>query len=67
MTFQEFDRSVTLKCRYWTSVDYKASAFDYSLTDAGMYQLAAGLAMSRYIGVIAIDCPAGPLFDVLSG
>jgi len=65
VTFPEYDRKVTLNCRYRGAVEYKASAFDFTLTDEGMYSLAAETTLSRYIGIVAIDCPAGPLFDVL--
>jgi hypothetical protein len=65
VTFPEYERTVTLNCRYRGSVEYKSSAFEFSLTDEGMYSLAAETTLSRYIGVVAIDCPAGPLFDVL--
>jgi hypothetical protein len=65
VTFPEYDRTVTLNCRYRGSVEYKSSAFGFSLTDEGMYSLAAETTLSRYIGVVAIECPAGPLFDVL--
>ena len=65
VSFPEFDRSVTLNCRYRTAVEYKTSAFGFTLTDEGMYSLAAEIALSRYIGIIGIDSPAGPIFDVL--
>lgn len=63
--FPEFDRSLTLNCRYRSAVEYKALAFDFTLTDDGMYSLATEIVLSRYVGVIAIDSPAGPILDVL--
>jgi hypothetical protein len=65
VTFPEYERVVTLNCRYRSAVEYKSSAYEFSLTDEGVYSLVAETTLSRYVGVIAIDCPAGALFDVL--
>ena len=63
--YPQFNRSVTLSTRYMKGADYRALAAGFGLSDDGVYKLACGIALSRYIGLIEISTPAGPLFDVL--
>jgi len=37
----------------------------FDLSDEGLFQMTCGLALSRYVGVVEISIPDGPLFDVL--
>lgn len=63
--FPQFNRAVTLSCRYRRATEYRAAAYGYGLSDAGAYRLACEAVFSRYLGVIEISSPTGPLFDVL--
>jgi hypothetical protein len=56
---------VILTCRFRTGVEYRESAFGFGLTDEGLYALACKTVLSRYIGVIELSVPNGPLYDVL--
>jgi hypothetical protein len=58
-------QSVIFDCRYSTSRDYIRSAYQFGLSDAGMYKLACQLPLSRYVGLIEISNTSAPLFDVL--
>jgi hypothetical protein len=63
--FPQFDRAVGLGTRYYKGTDYRKAAADFGLSPDGLYTLLCELALSRYIGVIEISTPKGPLFDVL--
>lgn len=56
---------ITLGCRYAKAVDYRREAVQYGLSSAGVYAIACESAWSRYIGIIEISGPSGPLFDVV--
>lgn len=58
-------RSVTLDVRYELEANYKSRAFTFGLSDDGLFRLQCESALSRYLGVIEISTPEGPLFDVL--
>jgi hypothetical protein len=63
--FPEFQREVVLNCRYRTAVDYRAASFGFGLSNAGVQRLVTRLVLSRYLGVIELTVPGGPLVDVL--
>lgn len=63
--FPEFNGAVTLSCVYRVAPTYRNAAHQFNLTDPGLYRLACEIAMSRYIGVIEISGPSGPLFDIV--
>jgi len=56
---------VTLDVRYERAVQYKQRAYEFCLSAEGLYQLLCELPLSRYVGLIEISSPAGPLFDVV--
>ena len=58
-------RFVDLNCRYDVASSYRASAFQFDLTDEGAYSLAYALVLSRYIGIIEVSDDEGPILDVL--
>ena len=59
------NRTVELNCRYEVASYYRASAFQFDLTDEGAYSLAHALVLSRYIGIIEISDDEGQLLDIL--
>ena len=59
------DRTVDLNCRYDVASSYRARAFQFDLTDDGVYSLAHALVLSRYIGLIELSDDEGPLLDIL--
>lgn len=61
----ELARAVTVRCRYCPAVDYQRDLFSSKLTDAGLERLVSGTALSRYIAVIEVSAPDGPLADLL--
>ena len=63
--FPEFNRQVTLNCLYKQAPTHKGEARGFGLSADGLYKLACGIVLSRYIGVIQISGPPGPLFDVI--
>jgi hypothetical protein len=63
--FPQFDRTVALNTRYFKGSDYRKLAVHFGLSSDGLYTLLCELALSRYVGVIEIKIPDGPLFDVL--
>ncbi|HEX9198165.1 MAG TPA: hypothetical protein VF865_01295 [Acidobacteriaceae bacterium] len=56
---------VQLDCRYRLATDYRASAFGFRLSDAGLYQLTCETVLSRYVGAVEISSGGAALFDVL--
>jgi hypothetical protein len=58
------DRAV-LNCRYYPATCYRERAPGFGLSEAGAYTLNCQVVLSRYVGVIEIGGPDGPLFDVL--
>ena len=63
--FVQFGRNVGLNTRYLKGTEYRKLSLDFGLSNEGLYELLFGMALSRYIGVIEIGIPEGPLFDVL--
>jgi len=63
--FSQFNRGVGLNTRYFKGTDYRKAAVDFGLSNDGLYKLLCQVALSRYIGVVEISVPDGPLFDVL--
>jgi hypothetical protein len=63
--FSQFNRTVGLNTRYFKGIDYRRLSLDFGLSDDGLYTLLCALALSRYVGVVEISVPDGPLFDVL--
>ncbi|TAJ18464.1 MAG: hypothetical protein EPO65_08950 [Dehalococcoidia bacterium] len=56
---------VNLDCRYDMASSYRARAFQFDLTDDGVFTLGHGLVFSRYIGLIEISDDEGPLLDLV--
>lgn len=63
--FPEFDRLVTLDCRYRLGTDYMANAYGFGLSEKGIYHLVGGVALSRYVGLIEFSQAGSPLFDLI--
>jgi hypothetical protein len=63
--YSQFNRAVTLTTRYRKGTEYRELAASFGLSGDGLYKGACGLVLSRYVGVIEITAPDGPLFDVL--
>jgi hypothetical protein len=61
----QFRDLVTMQCRYLCGTTYRESAFQYALSDDGLYTLLCSLVLSRYVGVIEITVPDGPLVDMV--
>jgi hypothetical protein len=61
----EIDGPVTLDVRYERAVQYKQRAYEFGLSAEGLYQLQCELPLSRYVGLIEIASPVGPLFDAV--
>ena len=54
------DHTVDLNYRYEVASSYRARAFQFGLTDDGVYSLAHELVLSRYIGLIELSDDEGP-------
>ncbi len=63
--FPQFNRTVILNSQYRRVTEYRAAAYGYGLSDGGAYALMCETVLSRYVGVVEIGSPGGPLFDVL--
>ena len=63
--FTTFSGQVLLNCRYVGSAQYCAAAVQFGLSEEGLYELECSAVLSRYLGLIEIGGPNGPLFDVL--
>lgn len=61
----QFSRTVSLNTRYRKGIEYRKLSLEFGLSNDGLYELLCGIALSRYLGVIEIQIPDGPLFDVL--
>jgi hypothetical protein len=61
----EYERKVTMDCRYTRATSYREEAFKYGLSDDGLYRLLSSTTLSRYIGLIQLTVPEGPILDVL--
>lgn len=63
--YPEFNGTVTLGTKYMKGTSYQMQASRFGLSDDGVYKLASGVALSRYVGVIEIAASNGELFDVI--
>ena len=63
--FPAWSGLVTMNCRYCLGTAYRQTATGLGLSDEGLYDLSCKAVLSRYVGVIEISVPDGPLFDVL--
>jgi hypothetical protein len=63
--FVEFSGRVILNCKYVRATTYCSAAPGFGLSADGLYDLQCSTVMSRYLGLIEISGPDGPLFDVL--
>ncbi len=63
--FNEFAGTVTFSCRYFLATEYNAAAFEFGLSQDGIYELNCKTALSRYVGVIEVSAAQGPLLDIL--
>jgi hypothetical protein len=61
----ELARAVMVRCRYCRAVEYQRELFSSKLTDSGLQLLTSGTALSRYIAIIEVSAPDGPLSDLL--
>ena len=55
----------TINYRFVVSHRYVKQLYEFGLSSEGLYQAVCGVALSRYVGVIEIANPAGPILDFL--
>ncbi len=55
----------TLDCRYELARIYTNRAYKFGLSTDGLYQLLCGIPLSRYLGLIEISGPGGPILDIV--
>ncbi len=65
LLYPQFERKVTLSTKYVKGTTYQAESAGFGLSDEGLYKLTCGIPLSRYVGVIEITTPAGPLFYLI--
>lgn len=58
-------RATVLDYRYRLSTDYCRAAVDFRLSAQGIQVLTCGVPLSRYLGLIELRGPKGPLLDLL--
>jgi hypothetical protein len=56
---------VTLSYRYALAPDYREAALGFGLRDEAAYTLNCETVLSRYVGLLELTGPDGPLYDVL--
>ena len=61
----EFKNTIIVNCVYRRGTTYRENGPTYCLSNEGLYTLLCGIALSRYLGVIELSVPDGPLLDVL--
>lgn len=59
------DPTATLNCRYELARRYGVRAYQFGLSEAGIYQLVCQTPQSRYLGIIEVRGAGGPVIDVL--
>ena len=59
------DPGVTLNCRFELARTYAERIYKFDLSSNGLYRAVCGTALSRYIGLIEIAYPRGPLLDIV--
>ena len=55
----------TLGCRFELSRTYAKRIYKFGLSSDGLYRAVCGTVLSRYIGLIEIAGPAGPILDIV--
>ena len=59
------DPQTTLDCRFELSRTYAKRIYEFGLSREGLYRAVCGTALSRYIGLIEIAGPPGPILDIV--
>ncbi|MYC48392.1 MAG: hypothetical protein F4X45_08710 [Chloroflexi bacterium] len=54
-----------LDCRFELARNYKSRMYSFDLSESGLYQGACATVLSRYVGLIEISSPEGPVLDVV--
>ena len=55
----------TLDCRFELSRTYVRRIYTFGLSGEGLYRAVCSIALSRYIGLIEVTGPAGPILDIV--
>ena len=55
----------TLDCRFELAHAYAKRIYEFGLSSEGRYRVVCGTALSRYIGLIEIAGPTGPILDIV--
>jgi len=61
----ELKKKVILNYRYVLAPEYCEAALGFGLHDDGLYTLNCDTTLSRYLGLLELSGPSGPLYDVL--
>lgn len=64
LLFPEFSNEVVLNCRYGAATRYREEATEFGLTSAGLFSLRCETVLSRYVGLIEVKTPQGPIYDI---
>ena len=59
------ERQTTLDCRFELSCNYVKRAYEFGLSSDGLYRAVCCTALSRYIGLIEVTGPDGPILDIV--
>ena len=59
------ERQTTLDCRFELSRTYAERIYEFDLSNEGLYRAVCGTVLSRYIGLIEITGPDGPILDIV--
>lgn len=59
------EQQTTLDCRFELSRTYSKQAYTFGLSSEGLYRTVCGTVFSRYIGLIEITGPNGPILDIV--
>ena len=55
----------TLDCRFELSRTYARRIYTFGLSNEGLYRAVCSVVLSRYIGLIEVAGPAGPILDIV--
>ena len=55
----------TLDCRFELSRTYARRIYTFGLSSEGLYRAVCSIVLSRYIGLIEVAGPAGPILDIV--
>ena len=55
----------TLDCRFELSRTYVKRIYTFGLSSEGLYRAVCSIVLSRYIGLIEVAGPAGPILDIV--